>query len=57
MELGTAKKQERLAEPLSGEDAERLVAYIDNPNPPAGHNEFLQKADETYASVPAYELK
>jgi hypothetical protein len=51
MELGTAKEQEHLAEPLTGEDAERFVAYIENPSAPAGHNEYLLKADQTFGSV------
>ena len=39
------------SEPLTGEDAERLVAYVENPVKPEGHAEFIKRADETYAEI------
>jgi hypothetical protein len=51
MDLDTAKEQERLAEPLTGDDAARFVAYIENPTVPAGHNEYLQAADEAHTEI------
>jgi hypothetical protein len=53
MDLGIAKKQEHLAEPLAGEDAERFVSYIENPSTPEGHEQFLQQADQVYREIPA----
>lgn len=41
----------QLSEPLEGEDAERLVAYIENPVPPAGHDEYVTRADQAFADV------
>ncbi|MEX2212469.1 MAG: hypothetical protein WD689_12005 [Gaiellaceae bacterium] len=40
-----------ISEPLSGEDAERLVAYIEHPVVPEGHSEYLKRADETYGEI------
>jgi hypothetical protein len=51
MALDTAKDQERLAEPLSGDDAERLVAYIENPVAPEGHNDYLCQAEQVYGET------
>lgn len=39
------------SEPLTGEDAERLVAYIEKPAMPEGHDEYLKKADETFSEI------
>jgi hypothetical protein len=53
MDLDTAKEQDRLAEPLTGDDAARFVVYIENPTVPAGHNEYLRQADEAHAEIQA----
>lgn len=45
------QEQQHLSEPLSGEDAERLVAYIEDPVAPAGHNEYLKQADEVHSQI------
>jgi hypothetical protein len=45
------KEQEQLSAPLAGEDAERLVAYIEQPAAPAGHNEYLHEADAAYSEI------
>jgi hypothetical protein len=39
------------SEPLMGEDAERLVAYIEKPTMPEGHDEYLLKADQAFAEI------
>ena len=40
-----------ISEPLKGEDAERLVAYIEKPTMPEGHDEYLKKADQTFSEI------
>jgi hypothetical protein len=40
-----------ISEPLSGEDAERLVTYIEKPVLPEGHDQYLAEADKTYVSI------
>ena len=39
------------SEPLTGEDAERLIAYIEKPTMPEGHDEYLNKADQTFSEI------
>lgn len=39
------------SEPLAGEDAERLVKYVENPEVPKRHDEFLRQADRTFESI------
>lgn len=39
------------SEPLTGEDAERLVAYIENPTVQPGHDDYLRRADQTYSEI------
>jgi hypothetical protein len=36
---------------LEGEDAQRLIEYMENPTPPEGHDEFLRKSDETFREL------
>jgi hypothetical protein len=45
------QEQQHLSAPLTGDDAERFVAYIDEPVAPAGHNEYLREADDTHAQI------
>lgn len=40
-----------ISEPLKGDDAERLVAYIEKPVVSAGHDEYLRGSDQTYTSI------
>lgn len=39
----------QLSEPLEGDDARRLVEYIELPTPPEGHDEYLREADSVFA--------
>jgi hypothetical protein len=36
---------------LEGDDAQRLVEYVRDPNPPQGHSEYLDRCDETFERV------
>lgn len=36
---------------LDGDDAQRLVEYVKDPNPPDGHSEYLDHCDETFKAV------
>jgi hypothetical protein len=49
-----------LTEELEGEDARRLVEYVHDPDPPEGHDEYLNRCEATFESVysprPASEL-
>lgn len=49
MALEEKKEAPQLTEPLTGEDAERLVDYIENPSPPPGHSAFLAQAHEAFS--------
>jgi hypothetical protein len=40
-----------LSEELEGEDARRLLAYVDDPTPPEGHDEYLDKCDARFEAV------
>jgi hypothetical protein len=50
----------QLSEPLEGEDAQRLVDYIEHPTPPEGHAAYLDDADRAFRAFntprPANEL-
>jgi len=45
------KLKVQASEPLTGEDADRFVAYIDDPKMPVGHNEFLNESDRVYGEL------
>lgn len=40
-----------ISEPMTGEDAERFVAYIEKPTPPSGHDAYLAEADRAFANI------
>jgi hypothetical protein len=40
-----------LTDELEGDDARRLVEYVRDPHPPAGHDEYLDRCDETFDAV------
>lgn len=40
-----------LTEELEGEDAQRLIEYVRDPNPPEGHSEYLDHCDETFRAA------
>jgi hypothetical protein len=40
-----------LTEELEGDDARRLVEYVREPNPPEGHDEYLDRCDETFDAI------
>jgi hypothetical protein len=42
-------KKSKLSAPLEGDDADRLVEYMDNPERPDGHSEYLKSADQSFA--------
>ncbi len=39
------------SEPLSGEDADRLVAQVENPSPSPDRDDFLRRADAEFAQT------
>ena len=49
-----------LTEELEGEDARRFVEYVRDPNPPDGHDDYLERCDKAFEAVysprPANEL-
>jgi hypothetical protein len=40
-----------LTEELEGEDARRLLDYVEDPNPPEGHDEYLDRCDARFEAV------
>jgi hypothetical protein len=49
--MAQTQLQPIISEPLTGEDAERFVAYIEKPTPPSGHDAYLAEADRAFASI------
>ena len=49
MALKEKKEAPQLTEPLTGEDAERLVDYMENPSPPPNQSTFLARAHEAFS--------
>ena len=49
-----------LTEELEGDDAVRFLEYVRDPSPPDGHDDYLDRCDETFKAVwnprPANEL-
>jgi len=46
-----------IGQPLSGDDATNLVAYVDKPNASPGHDAYLKLADKVFATVAPRRLK
>jgi peptide subunit release factor 1 (eRF1) len=40
-----------LTEELDGDDARRLIEYVRDPNPPEGHDEYLDHCDRTFEAL------